>query len=92
MLLEVRGAGAAASGDTEFRAPPCTGPLRVRAPEVPEAVRIASPCLGAPMRRGHRRRASTGLGSLPYSHYLVGVRGVLLQSLVQRWRRSWKGP
>jgi hypothetical protein len=52
MLPEARGAGAAASGDDKFKAPPCEGPLRVRAPEVPEAVRIASLCLGAPMRRG----------------------------------------
>jgi hypothetical protein len=46
------GVGAAASGDGEFRAPPRARPLRVRAPEVPEAVRFASSCLGAPMRRG----------------------------------------
>jgi hypothetical protein len=52
MLPEARGAGTAASGDGEFRAPPRTGPLRARAPEVPEAARFASPCLGAPMRRG----------------------------------------
>jgi hypothetical protein len=52
MLPEARGAGAAASGDDEFRAPPRTGLLRARAPEVPEAARLASPCLGAPMRRG----------------------------------------
>jgi hypothetical protein len=52
MLPEARGAGAAARGDGEFRAPPHEGPLRVRAPEVPEAARIASPYLGAPMWRG----------------------------------------
>jgi hypothetical protein len=52
MLPEVRGAGATARGDGEFRAPPRAGPLRVRAPEVPEAAQIASPYLGAPMRRG----------------------------------------
>jgi hypothetical protein len=52
MLPEARGAGAAASGDGKFRAPPRAGPLRVRAPEVPEATRFASPYLGAPMRRG----------------------------------------
>jgi hypothetical protein len=52
MLLEARGAGAATSGDGEFRVPPRAGPLRVSVPEVPEAARLASPCLGAPMRRG----------------------------------------
>jgi hypothetical protein len=52
MLPGARGAGAAASGDGEFRAPPRAGALRVRAPEVPEAARFASSCLGAPMRRG----------------------------------------
>jgi hypothetical protein len=52
MLLEVRGVGAAASGNGEFRAPPRVGPLRIRAPEVPKEARLASPCLGAPMRRG----------------------------------------
>jgi hypothetical protein len=52
MLPGARGAGAATSGDGEFRAPLRAGPLRVRAPEVPEAARFASSCLGAPMRRG----------------------------------------
>jgi hypothetical protein len=52
MLPEAWGAGAAASGDGKFRAPPRAGPLRVRAPEVPEAAQLASPCLGAPIRRG----------------------------------------
>jgi hypothetical protein len=52
MLPEARGAATAASSDGEFRAPPRAGPLRARAPEVPEAARIASPCLGTPMRRG----------------------------------------
>jgi hypothetical protein len=48
MLPEEWGAGAAASGDGEFRA----GPRRVRAPEVPGATWLASSGLGAPMRRG----------------------------------------
>jgi hypothetical protein len=52
MLPKARGAGAAARGDGEFRAPPREGPLRVRAPEVPAAARLASPYRGAPMRRG----------------------------------------
>jgi hypothetical protein len=52
MLPGERGAGAAASGDGEFRAPPSAGPQRVRAPEVPGAARFASPCLSVPMRRG----------------------------------------
>jgi hypothetical protein len=52
MLPGERGAGAAASGEGEFRAPPGAGPRRVRAPEVPGAARFASPCLGTPMRRG----------------------------------------
>jgi hypothetical protein len=52
MLPKARGAGAAARGNGEFKAPPCVGPLRVRAPEVPEAARIASLYLGTPMRRG----------------------------------------
>jgi hypothetical protein len=52
MLPGERGAGTAANGDGEFRAPPSARPRRVRAPEVPGAARFASPCLGAPMRRG----------------------------------------
>jgi hypothetical protein len=51
-LPEAWGAGAAASDNGEFRAPPRAGPLRARAPEVPEAARIASPCLGSQMQRG----------------------------------------
>jgi hypothetical protein len=52
MLPEARGAGTAVSGDGKFRAPPRAGPLRVRAPEVLAAARLASPCHGVPMRRG----------------------------------------
>jgi hypothetical protein len=52
MLLEARGAGATASGDGKFRAPPREGPLRVRALKVPVAARLASPYRGMPMRRG----------------------------------------
>jgi hypothetical protein len=52
MLLGARGAGAAASSDDKFIVPPGAGPLRVRAPEVPEEARFASSCLSAPMRRG----------------------------------------
>jgi hypothetical protein len=52
MLPRKQGAGAAANGDGEFRAPPGAGPRRVRAPEVPEATRFVSPFLDAPMRRG----------------------------------------
>jgi hypothetical protein len=52
MLLEAWGAGAAASGDGKFRAPPRAGPQRVMALEVPMAARLASSCHGAPMRRG----------------------------------------
>jgi hypothetical protein len=52
MLPEAQGAGAAACGDGKFRAPPRGGPLKVRALEVPAAARLASPCRGAPMRRG----------------------------------------
>jgi hypothetical protein len=52
MLPGARGAGAAAIGDGAFRAPPGTGPRRVKAPEVPGAARFAMPCIGAPMRRG----------------------------------------
>jgi hypothetical protein len=48
MLPGERGAGAAANGDGEFGA----GPQRVRAPEVPGAVWLASSGLGAPMCRG----------------------------------------
>jgi hypothetical protein len=64
-LPGARGAGAAASGDGKFRAPPHAGPLRVRAPEVLEAAWFASSCLGAPMQRGplapsvHRARIFT---------------------------------
>jgi hypothetical protein len=52
MLLGARGAGAAATGDGVFRAPPGAGPRRVKALEVPGAARFATPCIGAPMRRG----------------------------------------
>jgi hypothetical protein len=52
MLPEARGAGAAFIGDGAFRAPPGAGPRRVKALEVPEAVRFASSCIGAPMHRG----------------------------------------
>jgi hypothetical protein len=52
MLPEARGAGAAATGDSAFRAPLGAGPRRVKALEVPGAARFASPCIGAPMRRG----------------------------------------
>jgi hypothetical protein len=52
MLHGAWGAGAAANGNGEFRAPPGAGPRRVRAPEVPGAVQFASPFLGVPMRRG----------------------------------------
>jgi hypothetical protein len=52
MLPGAWGAGAAASGDGEFGAPPAAGPLRVRAPEAPVAARLTSSCLGAPVRRG----------------------------------------
>jgi hypothetical protein len=48
MLPEERGAGAAASGDGEFRAEL----RRVRTPEVPGAAWLASSGLSAPMRRG----------------------------------------
>jgi hypothetical protein len=92
MFPGARGVGAAASGDGEFRAPPSAGPLRVRAPEVPEAARFTSSCLGAPMRRGppapgvHRARiftlfplpggASVALGPRAWSSGGVGGGGV----------------
>jgi hypothetical protein len=52
MLPEAQGAGAAATGDGAFRAPPGARPRRVKALEVPGAMRFASPCIGAQMRRG----------------------------------------
>jgi hypothetical protein len=52
MLPRERGAGAGATGDGAFRAPPGAGPRRVKALEVPEVARFASSCIGAPMRRG----------------------------------------
>jgi hypothetical protein len=52
MLPEAWGAGAAATGDGAFGAPPGTGSRRVKALEAPGAVRFASSCIGAPMRRG----------------------------------------
>jgi hypothetical protein len=51
MLLEVRGADAATTGDSAFKAPPGAGPRRDKALEVPRAAQFASPCIGAPMRR-----------------------------------------
>jgi hypothetical protein len=60
MLPEVRGASTVATGDGAFRAPPGAGPRRVKALEVPRAAQFASSCIGAPMRRGLWRRASTG--------------------------------
>jgi hypothetical protein len=52
MLPEAWGAGAAATGDGAFRAPPGAGPQRVKALEIPRAAQFASPCIGAPMHRG----------------------------------------
>jgi hypothetical protein len=52
MLPEVRGANAAAKGDSAFRAPPGAGPQRVRALEVPGAARFAVPRIDAPRRKG----------------------------------------
>jgi hypothetical protein len=53
MLPGAQGAGAAAIGDSTLRAPPGAGPRRVKALEVPGAARSATPCIGAPMHRGH---------------------------------------
>jgi hypothetical protein len=66
MLPEERGAGAAASGDGEFRA----GPQRVKAPEVPGTARLASFYLGSPMCRrppvpGAHRAGTFSLFLLP---------------------------
>jgi hypothetical protein len=52
MLLEARGAGAAARCDDAFGAPPGAGPQRIRALEVPGATRFAVPRIGAPRHRG----------------------------------------
>jgi hypothetical protein len=52
MLPGALEAGVAATGDGAFRAPPGAGLRRVKALEVPGAVRFATPCIGAPMRRG----------------------------------------
>jgi hypothetical protein len=52
MIPEARGAGAAARGDGAFRAPPGTGPRRVRAPEVLGTARFIVPRIGAPRRKG----------------------------------------
>jgi hypothetical protein len=52
MLPGERGAGAAATGDGAFIAPPGARPRRVKALEAPGAARFASSCLGALMRRG----------------------------------------
>jgi hypothetical protein len=51
MLPKVRGAGATATGDGAFRAPPGAGPRRVKALEAPEVAQFALPSIGAPMRR-----------------------------------------
>jgi hypothetical protein len=52
MLPEARGAGATARGDGAFIAPPGAGPRKVRALEVPDAVRFAVPRMGAPRHKG----------------------------------------
>jgi hypothetical protein len=53
MLPVGRGAGiAATSGDGATRAPTGAGPQRVKALEVPGAVRFSAPYASAPMRRG----------------------------------------
>jgi hypothetical protein len=52
VLPGARGDGAAATGDSAFRAPPGAGPRGAKALEVPGAVWFATPCVGAPMRRG----------------------------------------
>jgi hypothetical protein len=88
MLPEERGAGAATTSDGTFKAPPCTGPRRVKALEAPGVARFASSCLGAPMCRGLRRRASTGCGSSPCSCCPGGARSASPPSSIQqRWRR-----
>jgi hypothetical protein len=52
MLPARRGACiAAATGDEAFKASPGGGPRRVKAMEVPGAVRFAAPYVGAPMCR-----------------------------------------
>jgi hypothetical protein len=52
MLPGERGAGAAATSDGVFRAPPGAGTRRVKALEAPGAARFASSYLGTLMRRG----------------------------------------
>jgi hypothetical protein len=52
MLPGARGADAAAKGDGAFRVLPGAGTRRVRALEVPGAVRFAIPHIGAPRRKG----------------------------------------
>jgi hypothetical protein len=83
-LPGARGAGAATSGDGEFRAPPGTGPLRVRVPEVPEAARFASSCLSAPMRRGPLAPGVHWAGIFALFPLPGGVCGALPQSLIQQ--------
>jgi hypothetical protein len=92
MLPGERGAGAATNGDGEFRAPPSAGPRRVRAPEVPGAARFASPCLGAPMRRGPPAPGVHWAGIFALFPLPGGVRGALPQSLIQRRRRRRRDP
>jgi hypothetical protein len=53
MLPVGRGARvAAAAGEDTIGAPPGAGPRRVKAMEVAGAAWFATPCVGAPMRRG----------------------------------------
>jgi hypothetical protein len=52
MLPGEQEASTAPTGDGAYRAPPGTGPRRVKAPEAPGAAGFTSPYLGVLMRRG----------------------------------------
>jgi hypothetical protein len=85
MPPSARGAGAAASGDGEFRAPLGAGPLRVRAPEAPEAAR----CLVLPRRANAEGPTSTG--HPPGIHLVPAARGASAVLCPRAWSSSGGG-
>jgi hypothetical protein len=92
MLLEAWGAGAAATGDGAFRAPPGAGPRRVRALEVPGAARFASPRIGALMHRGPPAPGVHRAGTFVLFLLPEGARDASSPSSIQWRRRRQRDP
>jgi hypothetical protein len=84
MLPRARGAGVAASGDDEFRAPLGVGPLRVRTPEVPEAALVHRAGIFTlfPLPGGHPRRFAPELDP-------AAVKEAEGSISLGAWRKKW---